>query len=1571
MNLSNITPMKIIAQKIVVDQPTIFMVFPDTNVKVWEEIYKTNFLLANCEGIICPPKMFTFMRKKFNGKVQALNFKKEMTLMKITSKKLKILTNIHEKSKIDESANVKSKKNYYFYDLSVYSNVINTIKEKYTTKQILIEMLTQIQKTYQSLKDNFPTYNVQMLFLMKDDMGYLMDIFKHIRMNISKDKLDEFTFFDDFVFISTDNKYLIPIMNRDKGKNVFILQHLTNLDGYFVKDETENKEIIFNDKDAKSEEIASSANNIQKDSIPDINGSGENNTPTEVLNPAKNMASDLAVQPVKTNAKIDENGNVNVEINTKQLKKLLKTHNIDDPAILSNVKVAIDKYLSDNQQKQKINKDEAETLILKAINKTVHGTDTLKEEYLHSPALLFNKLKDTKTYQVPLDFPEYDNELIQPRDIIDLDYTCGQYRQKFEFTETVHKNVEKLFKTLENTTNFPIKILKIDHEVIDNNKDRLIRYKILVKNMGGGFPKPYELTLNIPGLVSERYFKLKDSHYIMKTQQFLKPLTKTDPNEVRLLSSYAIVRISLKNFKFSSANIGEILNYIRIKYPDMIKEETDEYIKFLDNDVIGVSGNLVFENHEGTQKIIIDPDTNVLMDNNNEKINGSKYEYQLDVIFDKIKMMNPTETLSKSKLKIPYLEIYLGGVKIPLILYLWSQKGLLISLNDESIKYSLDAEEDNKASYSLKIKDQVLNIYPETFRQKCLVNGLVALSLKESIEADVNNPESSYDIITNYTHSSGAIRLISLLTENELDPITKDLLEFEGLSTNFVKLVSKDAVDKLFNQMPDNLSDLSIYRTRLSEMIFATMYKQLMMAKNSYRNKVFNFEDPEAKIEVFEDFITQNLITTSGVLQNTEPFNPLDEIMLSSRVIKTGRGGVPSRHSFKLEHRSIHPSSYGNLGANSTSESADVGLVNHHTLTPSILNQYGSYGVKDINGLKPWETLSLDEAMTPFQNSCDADRLMMARQHQTQTVPVENAEVPILMTGGESIIGQISSTRFIHRAKMAGRVIDVLPEKYITVRYTDGTIENLDIIPRKSRTKRGSFIQLEMDTLQKDQPFKKNDTLAWTKNFKQGIYAPGKNVTVCFMNYRGYCHEDSYTITQDLAEKIKRTIIKPIDIVIPPNTKILYIEEGKKHVDINDVLLEFVTNMNLEDYMKTQDIDLEDENIEQALLSQSSKSMKLLASFSGEIVGMKIFLNTKRDMDQKLLNLHKQLVDQDKAVIEVLKKGKNEDDAMSSLDNIDTSFFEIGGHTLKGGKEFLGANIVFYIREQHTMSSGDKMTNRFGSKGVVSHLIDTNAEPYAEETQLKPEVFISPISIFSRKNIPFLKEIYIGKIFHFLEIQCQEMANKDKIPTDRILKKIVGVYQLLASKNVHEQIEDRLNKMSSSTLRKQLKEKTLNLRLIIEPFENIEMSKIKQAADFINIPLDEKVFIPELGAFTDVPVPVGIGYYLFMEQISEDYGNIRGADVYTGLTRQPTKGKLRSGGQSVSGQDIYALLSLDADDCLNELLTARSDDHVAKRKLYLEILSNGELASMPKDSGGGGTTNLFNLYMRGMGLEIS
>ena len=146
---------------------------------------------------------------------------------------------------------------------------------------------------------------------------------------------------------------------------------------------------------------------------------------------------------------------------------------------------------------------------------------------------------------------------------------------------------------------------------------------------------------------------------------------------------------------------------------------------------------------------------------------------------------------------------------------------------------------------------------------------------------------------------------------------------------------------------------------------------------------------------------------------------------------------------------------------------------------------------------------------------------------------------------------------------------------------------------------------------------------------------------------------------------------------------------------------------------------------------------------------------------------------------------------------------------------------------------------------------------------------------------------------------------------------------------------------------------------------------VRSAAEFLKIPLEEKVFIPELNRWTDVPVPVGISYYMFLEHYSDVYSNVRGSGRFTGLTRQPTRGKNAGGGQSIAGLDIYSFLTYDATNIMSELLGPRSDEHRAKREMYNSIIETGEMPSIPETTKTGGTKDIFNLYITGMGLNIT
>ena len=1571
MNYESIHPNYIIKQKLYVNKNTAFIVLPDTNLKIYNEIYNTNFLLSNCIGLVCPNKIFTIGKKKFNGKAHYLEVKKYLTatLDERVKKKIKVLANLVIKS---EELNSHKNSKFFFYDASMWSQAFAYLLEHFSERGATKLLFNEMQELFQKIKKMYPTFDVDVLFLIKDQKGNFYNIFQNLRILIKAEDLKQLKFFDNYALISDCQEVIFPILNREKSETHIIIPNLQKMEKFIEIDQMsqqisnttaiapseENKEIVKSEEEKtqpETEKEASAADTIINKPKPSL---------------FTNLVQDLMT--VKLKADSDKTSDkFKITVNQAELSRVLRSYRIDDPDIIANVKSALDTYIRVN--KQKPTRDEAEHIVLKAIYYSLYGTDEVPEEILEKPNILFKKLKEIDTYKVPLDIPDYPSAPINPKNLIDLKYTTGQHRQKFEFETAIHENIKKLFGSLESVSNqYPIKVKKIDYEIKDNNSDRYINYKVTLQNISGGKKEPYVVELKVPAPVNDKYFKIHGNHYIMSSQQFLRPITKTDKNEVRMISNYGIVRVGLANVKFNPSDIESICEYMRIRYPKLIKNLTEDQCEFSDGSTIYFSGEDVYKSE--TDYVVVDDDTNKLYNKKTKQdINQKRFEYIYNIILNKIETVNPEDTLTKTKKAKPYIWIYLGAIKIPLIVYMWGQKGLLSALNSFSINYEIKDQADN-TKISIPTKDNkflVITPDPNNIKQQFIINGLSGIKFKEPIQ-DLDNPEEIYQWIVDNC-GTRSLDLIANLTANFVDPVTKELLEFENQPTNLVSLASTTAVDQLLNKKIDSLSDLKIYRARLSEVILNSVYKQIRMAQNTYRMSVLTGDD-NAAVFLNPDYVIMNLLTEAGVLQNAEPVSPVNEIMLSSRVIKTGKGGIPSRRSSKKEHRNIHPSQYGIIGACSTPEYIDVGLTVHHTLTPVIVNKYGSYGVKDISNLSGWQVLALDEAMTPFQNQVDSDRLFLARTHANQVIPIDNREPPIVASGAEMIVPQIASPRFVQKAARDGVVTEVVPNKTMTVKYTNGETQVFDIIPRLSRTKRGSYIMLDMQTLPVGTKIKANQPIAFTKNFdSNGVYCAGKNVFTAVMNYLGFNHEDSYVISKELAENTTSSVVEEVSIIVPPNTSIVnMIKENHTNVEIGDTLVEFTYENSVQDYIDSLESGMdvneveEDSNVKEDMYSAGDNTIKRVSTLNGEIVDIKVYINNKSTVDRSLLNFHKKLTNEQQEVIDKLQKTiKDPDQKLKAIDNMDLSFMTVGGHKYKGAN-FQGVRIVYYIKHPKPLREGDKISNRYGAKGVISKVLDP--APKGEITP-RIDVFISPISILGRKNIAMLKELYLGKVFYYANLKLKELAADPKITNDKLTKFITDLYNITGPEKVAKDVAKRLETYSPTQLRNDIKNDKFKLFIIVEPFEDVPFENVKTAAEFLDIPLEEKVYIPELDQWTETPVPVGVSYYLFLEHFSDVYANVRGTGKFVGLTRQPTKRKSQGGGQSIARLDVYAFLTYDANNILSELLGPRSDEHESKRKLYNTIIETGELPSI-EITKTGGTQDVFNLYVTALGLEI-
>ena len=500
----------------------------------------------------------------------------------------------------------------------------------------------------------------------------------------------------------------------------------------------------------------------------------------------------------------------------------------------------------ENVIKTKISKntseDEANQIVLKTINKSLFGTDQIKQEYLDNPKLLLSKIEAFDEHSDKLNFNNIENTFISPNsDTIKIEEITGPIRHKHEFGENIHSHVNKLFKTLEGKST-PIDVVDISHEIKDNNVNRYIEYTITLQNKSGGLKQPYDIKLNVPYPINDRYFKLNGKEYILASQQFLIPLTKNTPTEARFLSHFSMITEKLVNFKYSPSDIPSLLEYVTRKYGSLVKkyDKSRNFLEFNDGSIVDLSNGHIPFSHDDLE--LIHENGKYFIYKENKKIDSPirKTEFLYEHIFNIINSVNPSDELKNSTRSVQYVEIHVMGPHLPLILALWQQLGLM----DAFIKLGIDAEIvdtlPEKSSKKIQVyelrDDKYLIVSPKSKREEYIANGLLKLDfLPNLISADLNDRKSCYEHLVN-TYGNKILNNLDNMVENGIDPTTKELLEYYDLPTNIIDIMSGPLLDKLFNDELDHPSDLNTLRVRMSEYMTQLMYTEIDAAVSLHSN---------------------------------------------------------------------------------------------------------------------------------------------------------------------------------------------------------------------------------------------------------------------------------------------------------------------------------------------------------------------------------------------------------------------------------------------------------------------------------------------------------------------------------------------------------------------------------------------------------------------------------------------------------------------------------------------------------------------------------------------------------------
>lgn len=495
----------------------------------------------------------------------------------------------------------------------------------------------------------------------------------------------------------------------------------------------------------------------------------------------------------------------------------------------------------------------------------------------------------------------------------------------------------------------------------------------------------------------------------------------------------------------------------------------------------------------------------------------------------------------------------------------------------------------------------------------------------------------------------------------------------------------------------------------------------------------------------FSDYLMDsNLVSTPS---ETNPLESIENVAKVT-VLGAGEGGIASDRGVPMGARDIHPSHLGVIDPSRTPESGHAGIDQRFTIAASrdaegnlytkVKNKKGELQDISVNDMMSstigfpeqdgkdivqaqikgelgqckrsavdyWLADSTDmytitTNLVPFLNSNHPQRLTMAGKAIPQALSLVNREVPLVQTT------DASGTSFVKSlAAVAGTVSPVegkvtkASNEYVTIVPSDGskpvTIKAVKNLPFNMK----GFHDDETPLVKVGDDVHVNQQLFETNYTKDGVLALGKNLTVAYIPWKGYNHEDGLVLSKSSADSLSSHHAYKVDYDVNENTT------------ARKVLISryFPGKLTPEQLAKLDDSGYAKPGV---ILNHGDPVYAVLE---------------KRELtaeDKMLGRFHKQMVTPYSLRTELWHHDENGE--------------VVDAHTQS-------KQIRFIIRSVKPLEVGDKLTGLHGNKGIVSLILEDHEMPYNKETGKPVDILLNPASVTSRVNFGQLMETAAAKI---------------------------------------------------------------------------------------------------------------------------------------------------------------------------------------------------------------------------------
>ena len=665
--------------------------------------------------------------------------------------------------------------------------------------------------------------------------------------------------------------------------------------------------------------------------------------------------------------------------------------------------------------------------------------------------------------------------------------------------------------------------------------------------------------------------------------------------------------------------------------------------------------------------------------------------------------------------------------------------------------------------------------------------------------------------------------------------------------------------------------------------------------------------NPKAVNRALRDFVA-----SSQLSQLMDQVNPLSGITQKRRVSAVGPGGIKKERA-DAEVRDIHYTNYGRICPIETPEGQAIGLVN--TLTSyAKVNEYGfletpyrkvdketgkvsnkcEYYMADIEDTayiaqatepldeegrfinkrvicrhkdyvvdvpakqvdlvdaNPRQFISVATSLIPFLNSNEANRALMGANMQRQAVPLLRPESPVVGTGMEEIVAR--DCGYCIKAKEAGEVIYVSADE-VRVKNIEGNVD-IYTLTKFEKTNDETCVN-QKPCVKKGDKVARDEIIVDGYSCENGELALGKNVLVGYMNWEGYNFEDAILINERLVrDDVYTSICLKVEELKCRTTKL-----GDEQItrDIPNLGEDALKNLDENGIIRigaeVRPGDILVGKVSPKGETELSPEERLLRAIFGE--------KAREVRDTSLRVQH----GKGGVVVDVqIFSRKNKDELEPGVNEL----------------------VKVFIAQKRKLSVGDKMSGRYGNKGVVSIVMPEADMPFMANG--KPlDIILNPLGVPARMNLGQVLEVHLG---------------------------------LVAG--------------------------SLGWKVATPAFDGADVNKIKQLLVENNFPEDGKVQLYDgrTGEPFENKTTIGIKYMLKLNHMVDSKIHARSIGPYSLITQQPLGGKALFGGQRFGEMEVWALEAYGASHVLQEMLTVKSDDVVGRVKTF-EAIVKGEPISEP------------------------